>query len=314
VDLDQALIEPCDALYVSAHEDDVLVSCTARLLSEKAQGLRVTVANVFGGAAAGAAKVLERLGFGWLSFGLPVATERRGRYASYDRACAERDPEDATQLRELGERLTDLALGTRARQVYLPLGVSGHIDRRLCHEAGLAALQEHTGRNIFFYEERPQGLLPGAVRMRLGELGARLPPGAAELRDTASPVMTVLGWSRAPFLAGERLSALSRLRLLARVAARSLAARAWNPVRALGPRLQPVQEVLDRADFPGLVGVIAQAEPRLSALFGSRERLARDAERYARRLTVKPYVERYWLLLPQRAAGGLAPVPLEAAT
>jgi hypothetical protein len=198
--------------------------------------------------------------------------------------------------------------------VYLPLGVSGHIDRRLCHEAGFAALQEHTGRNIFFYEERPQGLLPGAVRMRLGELGARLPPGAAELRDTASPVMTVLGWSRAPFLAAERLSTLSRLRLLAHIGARSIAARAWNPARALGPRLQPVQEELDGSDFQGLVGLMAQAEPRLSALFGSRARLTRDAERYARRLTVKPYVERYWLLLPERTAGGLAPVPMPTAT
>src|SRR5262245_32309578 len=100
--------EPCDALYVSAHEDDVLVSCAARLLSEKAQGLRVTVANVFDGAATGAAGVLEQLGFGWLSLGLRPALEREGRYASYERACAERHPEDAPQLRDLAGRLTDL--------------------------------------------------------------------------------------------------------------------------------------------------------------------------------------------------------------
>src|SRR5262249_5522981 len=121
-----------------------------------------------------------------------------------------------------------------------------------------------------------------------------------------------LGWSRAPFLAAERLSALARLRLLARIAARSLAARAWNPARALGPRLQPVQEARDGADFLGVVGVMAQGEPRVAALCGSRERLARDAERYARRLGGRPYVERYWLLLPERAAFGLAPLPLEA--
>jgi len=54
----------------------------------------------------------------------------------------------------------------------------------------------------------------------------------------------------------------------------------------------------------------ATPEPRIAELFGSRQRLAKDAARYAKRLAGRAYAERYWLLLPPRDEGGLVSVPL----
>lgn len=284
-----------EAVYVSPHEDEVLVSCPARMLSERAQGLRILVVVAFARVARpvpqAAASALERLG---------IAVQR-----------LERREQDSS-FGELQERLADLVLQTRARHVYLPLGVGGHAGSRLCHEAGQRALHEVTGRNVYFYEERPHALLPGAIRIRLSELGARLPPAADDVKDDASLLRVCWGFSRAPFLRTERLSLLERARATQRTAWSHRAARAWNPLRALGLRLQPVLEATEATDFEGLLGVLAGIEPRLSELFGSRERLRRDAASYARRVAGRAYAERYWLLLPPRDESGLAAVPLAA--
>ena len=306
---------PYEVLYVSPHEDDVLVSCPGRMLSERAQGLRVLVVIVFGSAGRGdgpAPSSLEKLGFDVLRLGLPPAHERNAFYNSYTRTTFERHLEDDRVQADLVGLLEELALQTKTRHVYLPLGADGHVDHRICHEAGLRALHDVTGRNVFFYEERPQALLPGAIRMRLGALGARLPPAAADVRDDASLTRVAISFNLAPFLAAERLGLLERARATGRVAAGYRAARAWNPGRALGLRLQPVLETMEAAEFEGLLGVLSSAEPRIAARFGSRERLAREAGRYAKKLAGRAYVERYWLLLPPRDEGGLVSVPASA--
>lgn len=300
-----------DAVYVSPHAEDALLSCPARMLSERAQGLRVLVLVAFSATedAGEAGRALERLGLSVSRVGLSAASERNAAYRSYSRACFERVAEDARTLETLAERITDLVLATRARHVYLPLGAGGHIDRRLSHEAGLRALHELTGRNVFLYEERPQALLPGVVRIRLSELGARLPPGAARVDDDPSMARVVLSLSRAPFLKGEGVPLLELARTLRRVAHGLRASRAWRPLRALGLRLQPVVEQASASDFDGLLGVMAGVEPRLAQLFGSRERMAAQARRHARLIGAEDYAERYWLLLPPRDERGLGTLP-----
>lgn len=308
---------PHEALYVSPHEHDVLVSCPGRMLSERAQGLRVLVVIPFSrprrGDGGGAGGALEKLGFDVLRLGLPPAPERNAFYNSYTRTTFERHLEDDRVQAELVQLLTELALQTKARHVYLPLGADGHVDHRICHEAGLRALHEATGRNVFLYEERPQALLPGAIRMRLGALGARLPPAAADVRDDASLTRVAVSFNLAPFLAAERLGLMERARATGRVAAGYRAARAWNPVRAFGLRMQPVLETMEAGEFEGLLHVLWSAERRLAGLFGSREHLAREAARYAKRLGGRAYAERYWLLLPPRDEAGLVSVPAASA-
>jgi hypothetical protein len=305
-----------EAMYVSPHEEDVLVSCPGRMLSERAQGLRVLVVVPFSGAARHGGPpedALARLGFDVMRLGLQPARARNAFYDSYSRTRFERHAQDDPIVAGLAQQLMELALRTKARHVYLPLGANTHVDRKLTHDAGLRGLVETTGRNVFFYEERPQALLPGAIRTRLSELGARLPPAAANIRDDPSLARVALSFNRAPFLAAERLGLLERARATRRVAASYRAARAWNPGRALGLRLQPVLEAMDGPEFDGLLGVLCNAEPRIDDLFGSREQLARDAGRYAKRLAGRAYAERYWLLLPPRDEGGLVSVRVASA-
>jgi hypothetical protein len=299
-----------ESLYLAPHEDEVLLSCPGRMLSERAQGLRVLVVIPF--SRQNGPGPLEQLGFHALRLGLQPAPERNAFYSSYTRTTFERHLADDPVQDELGRRLEELALQTKARHIYLPLGADGHVDHRLCHDAGLRALNEVTGRNVFFYEERPQALLPGAIRMRLGALGARLPPAAADVHDDASLTRVAFSFNLAPFVAAERLGLLERARATRRMAARYRQARAWNPTRSFGLRLQPVLDAMDAAEFEGLLGVLQSAEPRLAARFGSREQLARDAARYAKKLAGRAYVERYWLLLPPRDEGGLVSVPAGA--
>lgn len=301
---------PYEALYVSPHDDDVLVSCPGRMLSERAQGLRALVVVAFSGeprqGRGETGQALARLGFDVERLGLAPAQERSGFYDSYLRRTFERDPEDERVLADLASRLTALVLQTKARHIYLPLGADGHVDHKISLEAGLRALHEVTGRNVFLYEERPHALLPGAIRIRLSELAVRLPPAAADIHDGASLARVAVTFGCAPFLAGERLGPWERARATGRMAASHRASRAWNPARALGLRLQPVLETMDAADLEGLLGLLVSAEPYILERFGSRERLARDAARHAKRLSGRAYAERYWLLLPPRDEGGLA--------
>lgn len=305
-----------EALYVSPHDDDVLASCPGRMLSERAQGMRALVVVAFSGAPrqgnGEAGGALVRLGFDVERLGLAPAPERSAFYDSYMRRTFERDPEDERVLAGLAGRLTELVLQTKARHIYLPLGADGQVDHKISLEAGLRALHEVTGRNVLLYEERPHALLPGAIRIRLSELAARLPPAAADIHDGATLVRVAVSFSRAPFLAREGLGLWERARATGRMAASHRASRAWNPARALGLRLQPVLETMEAADLEGLLGLLASAEPHILERFGSRERLVRDAARHARRLAGRAYAERYWLLLPPREEGGLVTTPLLA--
>jgi hypothetical protein len=110
----------------------------------------------------------------------------------------------------------------------------------LGHEAALRVFQAGAGRNTFFYEEQPQASLPGAVRLRLASVGAQLPPGASGSVKKA-------GWLR--FAAGAMLASrpegrgLANRLACARAALRQRkAARGWRPLRAFGPRLQPLDQ------------------------------------------------------------------------
>ena len=76
------------ALYLSPHEDEALVSCPGRILSERAQGLKVLVVVPFaraGDEARAGDGALEQLGFDTLRLGWKAAPERNTFYNSYTR-------------------------------------------------------------------------------------------------------------------------------------------------------------------------------------------------------------------------------------
>jgi LmbE family N-acetylglucosaminyl deacetylase len=223
-----------DCLYVSPHSWDVPDSCAGRLAWEASRGLRVLIVTLFGGGQ-GSSSPADVLGLG-----LPAAPSRDPVYASRRGLLHDRRPIDDEILTEAARRLDEIAGRTKVRRIYLPLGVDGHVDHRLGFDAGLAAFQSAAGRDVLFYEERPQALVAGAVWLRLGQLGVRLPPAAAQAARRASLPRLLLRLPRVgctPVDAAPWSDGISCLGLLARDWWR---ARSWRPLKALGPRLQPV--------------------------------------------------------------------------
>jgi LmbE family N-acetylglucosaminyl deacetylase len=300
------------SLYVSPYPDDALFACVGRMLAERAEGHRVLVAVVFASQPEGTEleHALSQMGVVAGYLGLEGARQRSDYYRRYSAALFGRHPEDERVLSELTTRLSDLVLQTRVRRIYFPLGAGSHVDHRLCHEAGARVFDELIGRDVYLYEERPEALLPGAIRMRLAELGARLPPAASEIHDDSSLLRVVSNFCAAAHVRQSVSSLSESLRCAQRLASRWRAARAWHPLRAYGVRLQPMIESPDDAStFGGLV-LLSSCANVVRCVYGGEQRLAASLRSYARRQGSFDYVERYWLMLPQRDAGGLARVPL----
>ena len=87
-----------------------------------------------------------------------------------------------------GEIVAALELGKRPdpeTRIYAPLGVGRHVDHQIVHQA--AADLAAAGWDVWFYEDIPYALKPGALRSRLEEasavrhveLAARVPARAA---------------------------------------------------------------------------------------------------------------------------------------
>jgi hypothetical protein len=133
--------------------------------------------------------------------------------------------------------------------------------------------------------------------MRLGLLGARLPPAAAHAAETASLTRYLLQFHQAPALRGDLRGWTDRIRSTRAAAREWREARAWNPQRAFGPRLQPIVHE-SGADSVALVRAVLGD---LTPPEGTRrwaDRIATLLFAYARRLGTTDYAERYWLLLP----------------
>jgi LmbE family N-acetylglucosaminyl deacetylase len=288
-----------DCLFVSPHADDVAFSSPARLSWEVKRGQRVLVLALFetpDSPSSGAAAI-EALGADFAAAGLAPARPRLPSDSLG--ALAFRDADDEELLVRTARLLADIEPRIRARQVYAPLGVGGHVDHSLTHEAALRAFSSGDGRNVYLYEERPEALVRGAVRVRLGLLGARLPPAAAEAPDRTGLTRYLLNVHVAPSLRGDRHGLSDRLRSSGGAAREWRMARAWNPQKAFGPRLQPV---VHAADTPGLAAAHAATLTLLPPDARGRARRARRFEAlsaaYARRLGAPGYAERFWLLLP----------------
>ena len=243
---------------------------------------------------------------------MPGAPARDASYTTFSSRASGWAPADESCLGTAAELLNDLGYRTRARDVYVPLGVGANVDHRLAHEAAMRSFRSGDGRNVFLYEERPEALVPGAVRMRLAQIGAWLPPGAAQSAEDAGLASFLMSFHVAPSVRGDLRSWSERLQSTGLATRQWRAARAWSPMKGLGPRLQPVVHAtraeveLDRAR--SLVGQVTPGRER-SRL---RLRLARLATGYAKRLGGEAHAERLWLLLPSRGEVGAAPPSPEA--
>jgi hypothetical protein len=282
-----------DSCYIATEDATIPISCPARLLSERARGLRIVIVCVGGPRGTGDAgeldAVMDRLGCDYL-FGGVLPGPPGPLSASLPLSARGSDEEHQT----LAVFLEAIRRQARPRRLYLPLGLGGLLSDRALLEVGLLIFSTDT-RDIFLYEEKPAALIPGAVRLRLAQIGASLPPGASFL-PRASPLLLLIGFQRAPHLAGRLVGFGERLRTTLTLAREWAATRAWQPQRAFGPRVQPIiQETT-----PGASEITELLGDRIPSLFGSARRMAAAMRRHARSLGQDHSSERYWLLLPER--------------
>ena len=275
-------------------------------MADAARGLRILVVTVFGdgGRAWPEVGALASADVRRLSLGLPDARRRSDYYSSFQALVEGRRADDDGWVKQLEEALGEIGHRSRASQVYMPLGVGSHIDHRLSHEASLRGFQSGGGRNVFLYEERPEAFVRGAVRIRLGQVGARLPPAAAHAADPARLAPFLWRFHLAPSLRGDLKGWPERLRSTGLAARQWRQGRAWHPQKGFGPRLQPVVHPTE----PALLDSVRQLQAALAPTSGAAKRVARLSAAYARRLSGGEHAERFWLLLPPREEGGITTV------
>jgi LmbE family N-acetylglucosaminyl deacetylase len=313
--LDTDGLEQYDSLFIAPHGDDVALGCPARVQGEVGRGRRVLVLALFEpvGNETPAARAMRELGADYAAAGLPAARERRARHAPSSRV-SERGPEDEDVALEAARLLTETGPRTQAVHVYAPLGLGASVDHLLTYEAAVRAFATEAGRNLFLYEERPEAFVPGAVRTRLALLGARLPPGAAKSPARAGLLRHLWRVNEPARLRGDAKGLGARLRLIGEARRRFRQAQPWNPLRAFGPRLQPIVHVADedaleraRAIVEALMPKDGKGRPRAAQRFNAR------AAATAKNLGGVYHAERLWLFLP--SGDGLPEVqhPLELA-
>jgi hypothetical protein len=211
----------------------------------------------------------------------------------------ERGPEDEDVALEAARLLTEVGPRIGAVHVYAPLGLGASVDHLLAYEAGVRAFATGAGRNLFLYEERPEAFVPGAVRTRLALMGARLPPGAARAAQRSGLLRHLWRATEPSRLRGDTEAMGSKLRTLAAARRRLRQARPWNPLRAFGPRLQPVLQMGDDSTQARAEGIAlallpkdAKGRPRAAQRFNAR------AHALSKALGGVYHAERLWLFLP----------------
>ena len=280
-------IRPCDSLYVSARSGEAAMACPARMQWERDRGLRVLIVTLF--------DVGPERGED-LFLGLPGALERDAGHEIWDFAPTEGEE---SWVADTAAILDDVFVRARPRHLYLPLGVGSFAERRVAHEAARRTFQAAPGRDIFFYEERPDAFVSGSVQTRLAQLGARLPPAASRIPGEGGMLRFLLRSQTVPRLRYGVRGFGARLRSLRAAARQWSEAKAWRPQRAMGPRLQPLVHALPPRALEGLRGAI-RATVAQSGFPALADRLVGWSEDYARRLGQAGHAERYWLLLPNR--------------
>ena len=314
--LDLDSLERFDSLFVASGAADVPLSCPARVHTEVERGRRVLVVALFepaGVPGGNVSQAIRHLGASYTGGGLPAAQDRRSQYAPSS-APTERGPEDEDILITAATLLAEVGARAGAVHIHAPLGLGASVDHALAYEAAVRAFATEGGRNLFLYEERPEAFVPGAVRTRLALLGARLPP-AGENSAPRARLLSVLWRATEPGRLRHEAGGLRRrLSTLATARRRWRTARAWNPLRAFGPRLQPIVHAADEQARTLAREVAETLLPRdRKGRARSAKRFSARADRAAKKLGAPYHAERLWLFLP--SGDGLPEVrhPLESA-
>lgn len=269
-----------DSVVFADHASIAAVSCFARLREEREAGRRSVIVALVD--ASGAAAITHR--------GLATV------YA-FDQF------EGSVASQGWIERLAITIRRLEVEHVMAPLGLFG-LSHSIDYFSLLrSVLNVDKGRDLLFFEERPQCLVPEAVLLRLATLGVRLPPAVqfkAPRRYGSLALRLLTGIGVPPVFGGIR----ERSRLSKSLRTSFDQALDWDCLRALGPKLQPVSQPWTDHDSGELFD-LAEALG-ISNQLGSRKAFRRRMNRHASTAGSRTPIERYWLSLP----GALVPDPI----
>lgn len=193
------------ALFVSPHFDDVALSCGGTAARAARRGT-AEVVTVFAGRSPvslspfarfqherwgyvdavdvrrqedRAAMAILGARYRWLDF--PDAIYRDDLYQSDEELFGPVKAEDEPIVQSVSRSLVAFTRQLAPRQVYLPLSVGQHVDHQIC--TSLAPTLAMEGAEVRLYEDVPYALTPGAVDVRIRQLGWSLSPIVVEIDD-----------------------------------------------------------------------------------------------------------------------------------
>jgi LmbE family N-acetylglucosaminyl deacetylase len=188
-----------NAIYLSPHLDDVVLSCGGLIHRQIRGGKRVLLVTIFAGQPAQPllSPFAIHLHDEWGLQANPVAARRkedeeatrllgaecvhldypdaiyrsdgsRFLYRSEEDLFGSLHPSDLALLPLISDDLAEVHARLRAT-IYAPLAVGRHVDHQLVREAAL--LLDHNGCALVFYEDYPYAEVPGAITAELSRIG-----------------------------------------------------------------------------------------------------------------------------------------------
>jgi LmbE family N-acetylglucosaminyl deacetylase len=276
--------------YLSPHADDVAFSCAGSVALDVAAGRAVTLITAFlSGAAADVRRsedeaAAKLLGCEYKCLDLPDAPQRPEVRGSLD-VFMSFGPQHLGITNEVVSRL--LWHIKAPAEVRAPLGVGGHVDHRIVHEAA-RALAYHLGRGIklSFYEDLPYALAPYALGRRLSALTKADARIMRLLGAERAELSEEIAASRSFFLTWPMMKkSLPGLRQLGGhlMARRSVQADLSIAPPGFAPRLQPVLRPLTAQALAARRQAIAAYASQWPEFAASLDELSEKFERYGRR-------------------------------
>jgi LmbE family N-acetylglucosaminyl deacetylase len=170
-------------LYISPHLDDAALSCAGAMLGRVDAGERVVVCTIFTRSGsrhqdqqrhAEDLRALEPAGIEALHLGFLDAPKREGLRPSFESLLLSASRPNLEVIREIEHAIETVVARLNPDEIYLPLGVGGHVDHRL-----VFAARPEKAR---FYLERPYAFVPVLRALRRLELegGAARGPDSAQ--------------------------------------------------------------------------------------------------------------------------------------
>ncbi|HLZ09679.1 MAG TPA: PIG-L family deacetylase, partial [Chloroflexota bacterium] len=126
---------------------------------------------------------MEVLGAEFRLLDFPDAIYRGDLYLSDDDLFGRVKPQDAGTFLAVTRAIRSLFDEVGAASLFVPLGVGGHVDHRLCQASADALLGG--GGPVYFYEDFPYAATPGAADTRLREFTLSL---ESEIVDVSSEI------------------------------------------------------------------------------------------------------------------------------